>query len=189
MNERAAAMSVYERLYDFVGREKWKLFGGLLLGGLSSLATVSYAKAAQYAIIAIEDRSVQLLGLHRAQVLGFAILGIFLLSIVKNAAQYSGGYLMTSVGQQVLAKLRVAFFSRVEYLPLKIFDQWRAGELMSRFSNDGGLLVVGVMQFPLFVQALITLVVGVPVMFYLDWKLTLLIVLTGAVVGLAVSRF
>ena len=189
MNDSAAATAVYRRLFEFVGREKWKLFGGLLLGGLSSLATVSYAKAAQYAIIAIENRSVQLLGLHRVQVLGFAILGIFVLSIIKNAAQYSGGYLMTSVGQQVLAKLRLAFFKRVEYLPLHVFDQWRAGELMSRFSNDGGLLVVGVMQFPLFIQAVITLIVGVPVMFYLDWKLTLLIVLTGSVVGLAVSRF
>ncbi len=189
MDERTAAVTVYRRLFEFVGRERWKLFGGLLLGALSSLATVSYAKAAQYAIIAIENRSVQLLGLHRVQVLGFAILGIFVLSIIKNAAQYSGGYLMTSVGQQVLAKLRVAFFGRVEYLPLHIFDRWRAGELMSRFSNDGGLLVVGVMQFPLFIQALITLIVGIPVMFYLDWKLTLLIVLTGSVVALAVSRF
>ncbi|MBV9148365.1 MAG: ABC transporter ATP-binding protein [Candidatus Eremiobacteraeota bacterium] len=189
MSEKAETLTVYRRLFAFAGREKWKLLGGLLLGGLSSLATVSYAKAAQYAIIAIEDRSVQLLGLHRIQVLGLAILGIFVLSLIKNAAQYGGGYLMTSVGQQVLAKLRLAFFSRVEYLPLRVFDQWRAGELMSRFSNDGGLLVVGVMQFPLFVQAVITLVFGIPVMFYLDWKLTLLIILTGAVVALAVSRF
>ena len=181
MSEQTATLAVYRRLFEFVGRAKWKLLTGLLLGALSSLATVGYAKAAQYLILAIER--------HSLQVLGFALLGIFILSIIKNAAQYGGGYLMTSVGQAVLTKVRLAFFSRIEYLPLHIFDQWRAGELMSRFSNDGGMLIVGVMQFPLFVQALITLLIGIPLMFYLDWRLTLLIILTGPAVALAVSRF
>ena len=157
------------------------MIGGLLLTALASLATVGYAGAVKLLVQAVQSRSLQGLGIALAVALG--------LNIVKNAAQYSGGYTLTSVGQQVVAKIRSDLFARIQYLALPTFDRWRSGDILSRFSNDMSLVVEGVSALPLFCSAALTLVASLAYMFYLNWQLTLVTIAVAPLVSWAVYTF
>ncbi|MBV8172535.1 MAG: ABC transporter ATP-binding protein [Candidatus Eremiobacteraeota bacterium] len=157
------------------------MVGGLLLTALASLATVGYAGAVKLLVQAVSDRSVQGLAIALATALA--------LNVLKNAAQYFGGYTLTSVGQQVVRKIRGDLFARIQYFSLPTFDRWRAGDILSRFSNDMLILVEGVSALPLFVSASLTLVAGLAFMIYLNWELTLVTMAVAPLVVWAVYTF
>ncbi|MDQ6781237.1 MAG: ABC transporter ATP-binding protein/permease [Candidatus Eremiobacteraeota bacterium] len=154
---------------------------GVLLTALASMATIGYAAAVKALISAVTT--------HSLRTLELALLGGLCLNILKNAAQYAGGYTMTTVGQKIIARIRSDLFSRIQFLPLTLFDQWRRGEIISRFDNDVGLMVGGVTSLPLLVGATLTLTGALIYMFYLDWMLTLLTIAVAPLVSFAVMRF
>jgi ATP-binding cassette, subfamily B, bacterial MsbA len=171
----------YHRLVSYLRPFIAPMIGGLLLTALASLATVGYAGAVKLLVQAVQSRSLQGLGIALAVALG--------LNIVKNAAQYFGGYSLTSVGQQVVAKIRSDLFARIQYLALPTFDRWRSGDILSRFSNDMSLVVEGVAALPLFCSAALTLTASLAYMFYLNWQLTLVTMAVAPLVSWAVYMF
>lgn len=172
---------VYRRLFGYVRPWIFPMAAGLALLGLSSLAALGYAKAAQMIVQAVQA--------HNLRILWLALGGALVLNVIKNGSQYPGGYTLNSVGQNVVAKIRRDLFQRIQYLPLQVFDKWRSGDLMSRFANDLAVMTVGVSQLPLFCSAAITLTGAVAVMFYLDWRLTLITLAVAPLVAYAVLRF
>jgi len=172
---------VYRRLLAYARPLALKMLLGLIFTALGSAAMIAYYKVGMGLANAVQTRSVQEL---------LATLVAFLaLNLVKNAAWYAGTYTITAVGQQTVAMVRKDLFARIQYLPLHVFDRWRSGEFMSRFVNDANLMVVGVTQMPLFISAALTLVGSVATMFYLNWKLTLVLLAVAPFVSYAVSRF
>lgn len=172
---------VYRRILGYARPHVLPMTVGLIFAAAGSAATIAYYKVGMALAHAVQVRSVSALVLT---------LGAFLaLNLVKNAAWYAGSYTITSIGQQVVAKIRTDLFGRIQHLPLQVFDRWRAGELMSRFDNDVNLMVVGVTAMPLFVSAALTLIGSVGTMLYLNWKLTLVLIAVAPFVSLAVSRF
>src|SRR5579872_248539 len=156
---------VLRRLFAYARPALGPMLLGVVLTGFASLATIGYASAVRLLINAVTQ--------HSLRTLELALLAGLGLNILKNSAQYAGGYTMTAVGQRVVAKVRSDLFARIQFLPLQVFDRWRSGELISRFSNDVGLMVIGVTQFPLLTSAALTLIAALVYMFYLDWVLTL----------------
>lgn len=172
---------VFRRIFAYVRPLALKMLAGLLFTALGSAATIAYYKVGMSLAHAVQARSLT--------ELFWTLLAFIVLNLLKNAASYAGSYTITSVGQQVVARVRVALFERIQHLPLQVFDAWRSGELMSRFANDVNLMVVGVSSMPLFVSAALTLIGSVATMLYLNWKLTLVLVAVAPFVALAVSRF
>lgn len=66
--------------------------------------------------------------------LALALLG--LLYLLSVSAQYLQGCLMLQVSQKTLGRMRTDLFSRMQELPVPYFDTHRAGDLMSRYTND-----------------------------------------------------
>jgi subfamily B ATP-binding cassette protein MsbA len=172
---------IYRRLVAYARPALSKMLLGVTLTGLASLATIGYALAVKMLISAVQQ--------HSLRTLEFALLGGLALNVVKNLAQYTGSYTMTAVGQKVVAKVRRDLFTRIQFLPLQVFDRWRRGELISRFDVDVGLMVSGVTSLPLFTSAILTLVGALAYMFYLDWVLTLVTIAVAPLVSFAVFQF
>lgn len=172
---------VYRRLMLYARPMLGAMVVGVLLTALASLATIGYAAAVKALFSAVTT--------HSLRTLELALLGGLCLNILKNAAQYAGGYTMTTVGQRIIAKIRSDLFARIQFLPLTLFDQWRRGEIISRFDNDVGLMVGGVTSLPLLVGATLTLTGALIYMLYLDWVLTLLTIAVAPLVSVAVMRF
>jgi subfamily B ATP-binding cassette protein MsbA len=60
----------------------------------------------------------------------------FFLFLAKNTVQYLGSITIVFVGQRLIKDLRDALFDRFTRLPLEFFHRHRAGELISRATND-----------------------------------------------------
>jgi subfamily B ATP-binding cassette protein MsbA len=110
--------------------------------------------------------------------------------VLANAAIYGQTYLTAWSGQHLVARLRVRLFDRLLNLPLGEFDKWRPGELIARFATDLQIMIDAVsVSVPQLVVALATFVSSFAAMIYLDWLLTLSLVLVAPIVSVAVSNF
>jgi ATP-binding cassette, subfamily B, bacterial MsbA len=110
--------------------------------------------------------------------------------VLANVATYSQTYLTAWSGQHLIARLRIALFERLLNLPLGEFDKWRPGELIARFSTDLQLMTDAVsVSLPQLVVALVTFVSSFVYMVYLDWLLTISLLIVAPLVSVAVSTF
>jgi ATP-binding cassette subfamily B protein AbcA/BmrA len=99
------------------------------------------------------------------------IVGAFVLQAAGGAL---AGYALYYAGLKVVASVRQRLWDQYLKLPVAVFDGKPAGDLASRMTNDTAVLqtLVGD-QFPGFVTALLSSVVGVCFLFWLDWQMTL----------------
>ncbi len=110
--------------------------------------------------------------------------------VLANTAIYGQTYLTAWSGQNLVARLRVRLFERMLNLPLGEFDKWRPGELIARFATDLQIMIDAVsVSVPQLVVALATFISSFVTMVYLDWLLTLSLVLVAPMVSFAVSKF
>ncbi len=129
---------------------------------------------------------------HRPDVssLYFWLAATLVAQLLANLATYFQTYLTAWSGQHLIARWRVELFTRILNLPLGEFDKWRPGELIARFSTDLQLMTDAVsVSLPQFVVAVVTFVSSFAMMIYLDWLLTLTLVIVAPIVSFAVSRF
>ncbi len=123
-------------------------------------------------------------------ILYLALIATFAALVLANLATYFQTYLTAWSGQHLIARWRIALFSRMLNLPLGEFDRWRPGELISRFATDLQLMTDAVsVSLPQFVVAVVTFVSSFAMMVYLDWLLTLTLVVVAPLVSIAVSKF
>ncbi|MBV8490334.1 MAG: ABC transporter ATP-binding protein [Candidatus Eremiobacteraeota bacterium] len=110
--------------------------------------------------------------------------------VTANVATYYQTYLTAWSGQHLVMHLRVRLFERLLNLSLGEFDKWRPGELMARFATDLQLMIDAVsVSLPQLVVALVTFVSSFGTMVYLDWRLTLSLLIVAPIVSYAVSNF
>jgi subfamily B ATP-binding cassette protein MsbA len=120
--------------------------------------------------------------------LGLAV--TFFTLLLANAATYAQTYLTAWSGQHLISRLRVQLFERLLHLPLDEFDRWRPGELQARFSTDLTLMTDAVsVSLPQLVVAVVTFVSSFSAMVYLDWLLTLTLVIVAPIISYVVSTF
>jgi len=87
-------------------------------------------------------------------------------------------YIFGFVGHRMTADFRIKFFSHIQSLSLKFFQDRRVGEILSRMSNDISVIQNALVTIPVAVlRQTITLIGALAIIFYLNWKLTGLILL------------
>ena len=109
--------------------------------------------------------------------------------LIQPLLPFAHNYLSGAVGQRVLADLRMGLFSHLQTLSLPFFLRRRTGELLSRLTNDLGVVQTLSTELPvnLIRQGLI-LIGGVIIILYMNWRLSLLAFFLIPVVVLA-ARF
>jgi ATP-binding cassette, subfamily B, bacterial AbcA/BmrA len=114
----------------------------------------------------------------------FSFLGIGKISmlvgaiIVQALASGVSIYLLNNVGQSVVAGIRERLWKKLLVLPVFYFDDHQTGETVSRMTNDTGV-VKGLITEHLsgFLTGVISIVGSIVVLFILDWKMTLLMII------------
>ncbi|MDQ3327186.1 MAG: ABC transporter transmembrane domain-containing protein, partial [Chloroflexota bacterium] len=105
-----------------------------------------------------------------------ALVGILVLQTLFGFAQT---YLLSSVGERVVADVRKSLYGHMSQLPLAYLNDRRTGELMSRITNDATLLQSNVTNnLPGVLGQAVVLVGAIAIMLWTDWRLSLAIVLT-----------
>ena len=124
------------------------------------------------------------------QALYVALGATYVSLVLSNLATYGTNYLTTLSGQRFLAKLRQGLYERLLRLPLQVFDRWRPGELIARFNSDLQVMSDAVsVSLPQLINALLTFLGSFFAMIYIDWLLTLILIVIAPLMSIAVSRF
>ncbi|HTQ58291.1 MAG TPA: ABC transporter ATP-binding protein [Bryobacteraceae bacterium] len=111
----------------------------------------------------------------RLTVLKFAAVAALAIAALGALCSYTEKYLTTSVGQWVMHDLRLRLYSHIQRLSLAYHDHKQTGDLVSRVTSDISAIQTFIASGLL--GALInslTLVGMVAVMFYLNWRFTLI---------------
>ncbi|MDN5368098.1 MAG: ATP-binding cassette, subfamily bacterial MsbA [Thermovirga sp.] len=158
--------SLYLRLLNYARPYMSRIGVGLVCMVLSSVFTV----VAPWILKNIVDDVLISKNLLMLNVLS---LGLVLLYLLKNVANYGHQYLMNWVGQKVVMDLRLELYDHMQRMSLRYIYGSRVGELVSRITNDVVKLqeMVTTAVIDLVVQGL-SFVGMLGFLVYLNWKLT-----------------
>ena len=130
------------------------------------LSGVTYEKITQYGLLSI----------------GASVLSGLFLFLQRRT--------LINMSRYIEYDLRNDFYGHLQHLPLQFFQDHRTGDLMARATNDLGAvrMIVGpaIMYSE---QTIFRVLIILPLMFYLSWKLTLILLLTMPLVSLTVKYF
>ena len=176
-------MQVLKRLFGFL-TPYWKtlLVSGLLLLGRAGieLAPPLFQKTIIDEIIGGRD-------LTRLGVTIGALLGVYALQQVINAGDM---YIRHAMGERFIFDLRVRLYDYLQRLSLSFFERTSTGELMSRVTNDVNALENFVTHGSALTGVdLLRLIGGAVILFLLDARLALLVLLPVPVLALAMRYF
>jgi ATP-binding cassette, subfamily B, bacterial len=159
------------KLFRFVLPYKGTFFVGLIFLVLSSATTLSFPMLIGEMTRVIEGNSKFTLN----QVTLF-FGGILLL---QGVFSFFRVYYFAQVSERTAADIRRKVYSKFITLPIQFFEQRRVGELTSRITSDVSSLQ-NVLSITLaeFFRQIATLSVGVGIILYLSWKLTLFMLAT-----------
>ncbi len=107
---------------------------------------------------------------------------LFLLIIVFVGQLVISGlalYTMTVIGESVVLSIREKTWKHILHLPVSFFDRHSSGEMMSRITNDT-LVIKGFITNQLIpsISGIISISGSIILMLILDWKMTLIIIVT-----------
>lgn len=115
-----------------------------------------------------------------ANSINLALSGILaLVFIVQAVCDGFSTYFLSYAGQKVVASLRERMWFKLLRLPVRYFDEKTSGETVSRVVNDTGIVESLISDhFPQFVSGIITIVGSVVILLIMDWKMTLLMLIS-----------
>jgi subfamily B ATP-binding cassette protein MsbA len=176
-------MNLYRRLLEFV-KPYWKH----LAGAMVCMLFVSAATAGSaYLVKPVLDEIFFKKDLAMLKWLPLAIIGIF---ITKGVFDYGQAFLMSYVGQKIIADLREKVYSHIQSLSLSFFTKNPTGVLMSRIMNDVGMIQGAVSDAVTgLLKDVFTIIGLVAVIFYRDWRLALIAMVVFPVAVYPVVKF
>ena len=119
-----------------------------------------------------------------------AAVGIVLIFLINGLSHFVAGYGMQWVGNKVILDFRSQMFQRLIRLPEPFFSRTSTGTLMSKVTYDVlGLQEATTNTLNALVRGSVTLAVALGYMFFLSWKLTLIIFAAVPILALIIGAF
>jgi len=161
----------YRRLLLFVKPYRGRLFAGVLFGILyapTNVAVLAVVKKAWQHFF--DERPADF---NVGQALAMALL-LPAAMAARGFCDFMGSYLMNWVGLRAVMDIRIRMFEQLQRLSLDYYTGTRTGELMSRVTNDTGLIQQGIANvIEDIIKEPFTLACVLGWLLYMDWKLTL----------------
>jgi len=118
------------------------------------------------------------------RIIPLALLGAYLL---KGAGRFGQSYLMASVGERVIARIRRELYAHIQSMPLSFFASLHSAELMTRVVTDVNRLArLSSTVLVMAVRHVGTICALLTVMFLREWVLALIAIAVFPIVGVAV---
>ena len=171
---------VYKRLLGYL-KPLWFVFALSILGNaIFAMASALMAAAMEPVVEAIQNPTQS----YRALV-PLLIIGVFAL---RGIGFFLGTYFIAVVARNIVKAMRQQLFDRMLTLPCRFYDQSSAGHLVSRITfNVEQVTGAATNAVTIAVREGLTVFFLLGYMFYTNWKLTLIFLSVGPVIGLVVS--
>jgi subfamily B ATP-binding cassette protein MsbA len=129
-------------------------------------------------------------GHNASAIVNFAIAAVAGIAIVGAVSSYFEKYLTTSVSQWVAHDLRRTLYHHIQRLSLAEHDERRTGDLITRVTSDIGAVQDFINSALLGIVVDVTTLVGmIGVMFYLNWRFTLIALSVAPVLFVVVYSY
>jgi ABC transporter fused permease/ATP-binding protein len=146
---------------------------GLVFIALSSVTTLSFPYLLKK-LIDSADAMTRGEVMISPNMIAFAMLGILVFQMVFSFGRV---YFFTYAGENALADLRKEVYNRMIQLPMEFFSKRRVGELSSRLSADLSQIQDAMtLMLAEVLRGVLTLVIGIGLIFYISPKLTLVMI-------------
>ena len=180
IESRQNTAKIYKRLLGWAIRYKGIFLLSVLGNLIYACSQVGFAELMRYFIEALEGGPVRYALL--VPLAGFCI------AFIRGIGHLLGNFFIGKLGQSVVHDLRSALFSKFMLLPSAFFDKHSSGHLVSKVSYDASMVTFALTSAvtTIFREGL-TVIFLLGYMFYNNWKLTLIFLLIGPVLGVSVS--
>ncbi len=176
-------MKGYLRLLSYIKPYKQRLIEAVV-------CIVVAAAANLYLPWVIKDMIDKVLAARDMDMLNLICVGIVVIFFIRGIFYYGQGYLVSYIGQRVIVDVRDVLFRKLQRLPISFFDRHQTGEVMSYISNDVAALQSALVERMVEMMTESAIFFGSLVMMVLlDWKLSILTLITVPLVGLAMDIF
>jgi ATP-binding cassette, subfamily B, bacterial MsbA len=196
-----AAWRPYKRLYGYVHPYKWRfvvgLAAGFAFGVINSMFPVVVAKvtsvifhgAAPNPMTVRAHPEIFTAG-PRINSIALICLAIPVIMALRSLFSYINAYYMNWVSNKVVTDIRTELFSKIARHSMDFFNKTPAGFLISRITNDtrGMQAALTTVSSDLFKQP-ITIVGGVLVLLYMDWRFTIVTLVLFPICMLPIKIF
>ncbi|BBB24809.1 ATP-binding cassette, subfamily B, bacterial MsbA [Amphritea japonica ATCC BAA-1530] len=174
------SMQVYLRLLKYV-KKYWPAFLVSVVGfAIYAASQTASAKWLEAFIDAVESGQ-----LDQRAMLALAVLGIF---FIRGVGTFLGNYGLSYVARYVVHNLRIDLFRHLMLLPSSYYHQNSSGELLAKLTyNVEQVTGAATNALKIAIREGFTVIGLFGYMLYLNWKLTLLFLVVGPVVGVVVG--
>lgn len=161
-------------IFQFLAPYRWTFFIGLLCLMLSSVMLMAFPFFAGKLLDVASGKEVP----YFSSINSIALLLMGIL-VVQSIFSFTRVYTFAIVSERSLADVRNAIYKKIIWLPLTFFDSRRVGELTSRITSDVAILQdTFTVTFAELIRQVLTLSIGIGVIFYFAPKLTVFMLLT-----------
>jgi len=168
---------VWREARELISARKGRLSAGLLLMMISRIAGLVLPASSKYVVDEVIGKGRYELLLPIAFATGAA-------TIVQAITSFSLSQILGVAAQRSITEMRKKIEQHVLRLPVAYFDSTKSGVLISRVMSDAegirNIIGNGLVQL---VGSVVTAVLALGVLFYLNWKLTLITLITLAAFG------
>ncbi|MFW6007000.1 MAG: ABC transporter ATP-binding protein [Bacillota bacterium] len=181
-------MVLLKRLYQYISPYKKRLLAGIFSMLVHSFFTIFFIKVFQDLIETIISELQQ--GESGVTKLSWIAVFMIVVYFLKGLAFYGQKYLISYVAQKAVRDIRNRLYGNLQNLSLSFYSKNQTGEIISRVTNDvsqlQGTIVDGSISI---VYHFLTFMGGVGYLFYLNYRLTLFLIVVLPFMAYILTRF
>lgn len=115
---------------------------------------------------------------------------ILLIAVARGVFGFGQSFLIASIGQKVVANIRLDVYSHIQRLSQSFHDERRLGDLLARLTGDVRMMRDLLVTATVYVSARILIVTGtLIVMALMDWRLTLAALIVMPLLWIVTRKF
>ncbi len=178
--------SAWAEARKIIWNARWRLLVGSVLMLISRLAGMVLPASTKY----IGD---EVFTKGRYEIIKWIALAIGISTLIQAITSFALSQILGVAAQLAITNMRMRVQKRIERLPISYFDSTQSGQLISRIMNDAegirNLVGTGLGQI---LGSVVTAIIALGVLFYLNWLLTLativVLLIFGGVLGYAFKK-
>jgi ATP-binding cassette subfamily B protein len=175
--------STFRRIVAYLGPHRQRVallvLASILISAATLLPPLITGRIVDRVLIGAPDSNLA----ARYVLLAWLVTALLLVRLISWAAEWIQGRTVAIVGASVTADIRSQIYRHLEMLSLRFFSRWDVGSLIARASRDAGALQDFLIRgLPFTIVNGATLAGILAFMFWLHWKLALLVAMTIPVV-------
>ncbi len=176
-------MNDYKRLISFI-KPYWKRLG------LAIICIIMSAAANLYVPWIIKDMVDKVLMNKDMMLLNLIAAGIVVVFLFRGIFYYGQSYLVSYIAQRVIIDVRELLYIKFQKLQLGYYEKKQTGTIMSYITNDVAALQAALVDSLIEMVTELSILIGsLIMMFYLDWKLSIVTLVVVPVIGQAMKIF